>query len=146
MLPYHDPARAFLGVSPRKSQGITCGAGYYAGSVVAHSPTPSFGKSRTGGLYTACSRAESAGRGSYGETGFESSALYLQPLCSRERILIRVDNQITDGWGRGARRIEERAAATRARRPNILQEYGDLSEWVEISIHPEELTALFGPR
>ena len=57
-----------------------------------------------------------------------------------------MDNQITDGRERGALRIEELAATTRARYPNLLQEYGALVEWAKVSILPEELTALFGPR
>ena len=129
-----------------KEPGATCGAGRDAECVVARPITPSFGKSHHVGIYDACSRAKSAGRGSYGEPGYEASALYLQPICSSERILIRVDNQMTDGRGRGARRIEDLAAATRARRPNLLQEYGDIAEWAEISILPEELAALFGAR
>ena len=86
----------------------------------------------------------SAGRGSYGEPRFQPSALYPHSLCVRERILIRVYNQITDRHG--ALRVVEIAAATRAGRPNLLQEYGDLTEWAEISIYPEELVAIFGPR
>ena len=112
-----------------------------------HSPGHAvFWKIAPGGLYTACPRAKSAGFGAYGEPGFEPSALYLQPLCSRERILIQVDNQITAGRERGALRIEKLAADTRARYPNLLQEYGDLVEWAKTPIGADELRALFGNR
>ena len=86
---------------------MTCGAGCDAECIVAHPSAPSFGKSHPVGLYAACSRAQSAGRGSYGEPGYEPSALYLQPLCSRGRIQIRVDNQVTAGREHGARRRYE---------------------------------------
>ena len=125
---------------------MACGAGCDAECVVSHPPTPSFEKSHPGGLYAACSRAKSAWRGAYGELGYGPPALYLQPLFSRERILIRVDNQITAGRERGDRRIEELAADTKARNPHLLQEYGDLVEWAETPIDPEELAALFGQR
>ena len=61
----------------------------------------------------------------------------MQPLCSRDRILIRVDNQITAGRAKGARRIEKLAAATRSKYQHILQEYGDLVEWAKTPINPE---------
>ena len=140
------PLAPAWGVTYRKSHGATCGAGRDSERVVFHPSTPSFGKSHTGGIHTACSRAQSAGRGSYGEPLYAPSALYLHPLCSRDRILIRVANQITDGRERGTRRIEELAAATRDRRPNLLQEYGQLADRAKISIRPEEPAALFGPR
>ena len=140
------PLAPAWGVTFHKSQGMTCGAGCDAECVVAHPATPPFEKSHTGGLYTACSRAKSAGRGAYGDPGYEPSALYLQPMCSRERILIRADNQITAGRAKGARRIEKLASDTKSRNPNLLQEYGDLVEWAKTPINPESSAALFGQR
>ena len=67
-------------------------------------------------------------------------------MCSRERILIRVDNKITAGREQGARRIENLADATKSRNPNILQGYGDLVEWGKTPIGPEELATLSGER
>ena len=55
-----------------------------------------------------------------------------------------MDNQITAGRERGALRIEKLAAETKARYPNLLEEYSDLVEWAKTPIGPEALAALFG--
>ena len=63
------------GITFRKSQGMTCGSGRDAECVVVHPSKPSFEKSRPRDLYTAFSRAKSAGRGVYGDHWFAPSAL-----------------------------------------------------------------------
>ena len=55
-----------------------------------------------------------------------------------------MDNQITAGRERGALRIEKLAAETKARYPNLLEEYSDLVERAKTPIGPEALAALFG--
>ena len=72
-----------------------------------------------------------------GGHGYEPLALYLQPICSRERILIRADNQITAGRERGALRIEKLAADTRPKCPDLLEDYGDIAEWAKSPIAPK---------
>ena len=123
------PLAPAWGITFRRSHGMTCGAGCDAERVVAHSTGPSFAKSHPVGIYEAFSRAKSAGRCAFGEPGSGPPVPYLPPLCIRERILIRVDNQITAGRDRAVRRPEKLASDTKARRPNMLQEYGDLAEW-----------------
>ena len=98
------------------------------------------------GLYAACSRAKSAGRGAYGGPWYEHSASYLQPICVRDRILIRADNQITAGRERGNLRIEMLAADTRSKYTRLLQGYGDLAKWAGTPIPPEASASLFGHR
>ena len=117
------------GITFRKSQGMTVGEGCDAECVVVHPAAPGFEKSHTGGLYTACSRAKSAGQGEYGEDGFKPSAMYLQPLCSRERILLRVENAQTEGRESMARRISDMAAETRDRYPDAASRFPELVEW-----------------
>ena len=130
------------GITFHKSQGMTCGSGCDAECVVVHPAKPSFEKSHPGGLYTAISRAKTAGRGVYGDEGFAPSALYLEALCSRERILIRVDNAITAGRDRAARRLEKLAAETKARRPDLIARFPDLVEWAQTPLPQEVLSAL----
>ena len=83
--------------------------------VVAHPATPGLGKSRTGGLYTSCPRAKSAGQGERGEYGFKPPALCPQPICSRDRSLLRVENAQTTGIEWIPRRIEGLASGARNR-------------------------------
>ena len=125
------PLAPAWGITFQKSHGMTRGAGCDAECVVVHPAAPSFVKSHPGGLLTSFSRAQSAGRGAFGEPGCDPSALYLQSLCSRERIIIRVDNQVTAGRDRAVRRLGNLAADMRARRPNLLREYGDIAEWAK---------------
>ena len=60
-------------VTVYRSHGMSCGAGRVADD---HPATPSIEQSHPGGLYTACHRAQSAGRGSFGEPGRGPPDLY----------------------------------------------------------------------
>ena len=136
------PAR---GLTFRKSQWVTFGAGRDAECAVAHPATPSFEKSHPGGLYTAMSGAISSGRGVFGQPGFEASVLYLQALCSRERIPLRVDNAITAGRDRAARRVRRLSDATKARYPDLESRPPDLVDWAKTPLSREQVDALIGP-
>ena len=74
-------ARAMIPIAPtwgitfRKSQEATCGAGGDAESVAAHASALSFVKPRPIGLYLARPREKSAGRGVYGDPNYEPSSL-----------------------------------------------------------------------
>ena len=111
---------------------MTVGEGCDAECVVVHPATPGFEKSHTGGLRTSCSRAQSAGQGERGDDGFKPSALYPQPLCSRERpLLLRVENAQTAGRESTARRSEEIAAGARNRYPDAVSRFPELVEWAK---------------
>lgn len=143
MGPDRDPARSFVaGVTFRKSHGATCGACCDEECGGLRPATPPIEKSHPGGLYDASPRENPAGRGAFGEPWYVPSALYLQPICSRERILIRVDNPITAGRDRAVRRPGKLSADTTARRHNLLQEYGDLVERAKKDIHRVNLIPL----
>ena len=144
LLPAHDTARACLvGYVPKEPGGGRLAAPGAMPSAL--SPTHPIRRLRNRTMAGYAMRA--LGRSPPGAVRTVSQGTSHPPFIpSRERILARVDNQITDGRGRGSLRIEGLAAATRAIRPNLLQEYGDLAEWAKISIHHEELTALCGPR
>ena len=81
-----------------------------------------------GWVYATCSGAKFAGRGVYGEPDYEPSALCIRPLCARDRIILRLGNEITAGRERAVRLLEKTAGDTKARYANILQDYGDFSE------------------
>ena len=98
---------------------MTCGAGRDAECAVGYPATPSFEKSHPGGLYDSMPRDVPAGRGVFGEAGCGPSAIYNQTLCSRGRFLIRVDNAITAGRDRAARRVGKLAAATKGRNHDL---------------------------
>ena len=115
MLAHDHPLIPEWGITLRKSQGVTVGEGCDAECVVVHPAAPGFEKSHAGGLYAECSRAKSAGQCEYGEDGFRPSAMYLQPICSRERVILRVENVQTEGRESTARRIEDMAAEARNR-------------------------------
>ena len=131
------------GLTFHKSQGMTCGAGYDAECVVVHPAKPSFEKSHPGGLYTAFSRAKSAGSGVYGSPGFEPSAIYVQALCSRERILLRVDNEITAGRDRATKRLAKIAEDTKARNPGLASRFDELVQWAATPLAPDLVESLF---
>ena len=122
--------------------GATCGSGCDAECVVVHPAKPSFEKSHPGGLYTAFPRAKTAGRGVYGDHGFAPSALYLQAIFSRERVLLRVDNAITAGRDRAVRRIAKLAAATKVRRPGLTARFPELVERAQTPLPPELVDSL----
>ena len=86
----------------------------------------------------------SAGRGFFGDPGFEPSAIYLQALCSRERALLRVDNAITAGRERAARRIANLAASTKGRNPDLESRIPDLVEWAKTPLSREQVDAIIG--
>ena len=131
------------GLTFHKSHGITCGAGFDAECAVVHPAKPSFEKSHPGGLYTAFSRAKSAGRGVYGSPGFEPSAIYVQALCSRERILLRVDNEITAGRDRATMRMAKIAKDTKARNPGLISRFDELVQWAATPLAPDVVDSLF---
>ena len=134
------PAR---GITFHKSQGATCGSGRDAECVVSRPAKPSVEKSHPCGLYAAFSSAKSAGRGVYGAEGFAPSALYLQAIFSRGRVLLRVDNAITAGRDRAVRRIAKLAAATKARWPDLIGRFPALVERAMTPLPPGILYALF---
>ena len=80
------PLAPSWGVTFRKSQGATRGAGRDAECVVARPDDPSFEKSHPGGLYAAFSMEKPDGRGTYGGPDYEPSGICFRPIRSRERI------------------------------------------------------------
>ena len=81
------------------------------------------------------SRAKSVGRGVIGEHGFEPSAPCRRALCGRERALIRVDNAITAGRDRAARRVGKIAAAAKGSNRDLESRPPDLVDWAKTP-HP----------
>ena len=93
----YDPSYPRLGRYLPQKPGAPCGPGCDAGCVFARPAKPSYEKSYPRSLFAAFPRAKSPGRGVYGDEGFAPSALYLQALCSREGVLLRVENAIPAG-------------------------------------------------
>ena len=122
---------------------MTCGAGFDAECAVVHPAKPSFEKSHRGGPYTAFSRAKSAGRGVYGSPGFEPSAIYVQALCSRYRLLLCVDNEIKAGRDRATKRTAKIADDTKAWNPDLLSRPHELIQWAQTPLAPEAAASLF---
>ena len=138
------PGTLAWGITFHKSQGLTVGPGCDAECVVVHPPKPAFEARAPGGLYMACSRAKTAGRGKYGAPGFVPSALYLQPLASRERLAVKVDNDTTKGRLAQAERIRKLAESTKRRNVELLGKYEELVLWAQTPLSPEIVARLFG--
>ena len=124
------------------SQGATSGPGRDAECAVVHPAHPSFEKSHPGGLYDASSRDKSAGRGVYGEPGFEPPAIYLKAVCRCDRVLPRGENDITAGRDRAVRRVAKQAAGAKPRRPDLVERLPELVEWAIMPLPREQVGAL----
>lgn len=75
--------------------------------------------------------------GNYGDPGFPPPGIYLQPLCSRASIILRVGNDQTRGRDRMAYKIEEMADDAFRRHPVALLRCVELAARARAPLPPE---------
>ena len=71
------------------------------------------------------------------------SAIYVQALCRRDRLLLRVDNEITAGRVRATKRTAKISEGTKTRRPDMLSRFTELIQWAQTPLAPEAAESLF---
>ena len=86
----------------------------------------------------------SADRGVFGDPGFAPSALYIQAICSIERLLLRFDNAITAGRDRSARRVWNLSSATKGRTPDLESRLPGLVGRGKTPLSREQVDAIVG--
>ena len=111
----------------RKSQGATCRSVRYAECAVVQSAKPSFEKSHPGTLHFVL-QSEVRWPQSIRTPAFDPSAFYVQAICSRGRILLRMDNVIAAGRDIATRRLAQLAGDTKSRYPGRHSRIPDITQ------------------